>query len=35
MASSTGALGSTETPSAVFNSLIRARADRIDLRGWR
>ncbi len=31
----TGTLGSTTAPSAVFSSLLRARADRIDLRGWR
>jgi len=35
MASSNGAMGSTDGPSASFNSLLRARADRIDLRGWR
>jgi penicillin-insensitive murein DD-endopeptidase len=35
MASSNGAMGSTNTTSASFSSLLRARADRVDLRGWR
>jgi penicillin-insensitive murein DD-endopeptidase len=35
MASSNGAMGSTNTPSASFSSLLRGRSDRIDLRGWR
>ena len=35
MASSNGALGSTNTTSASFSTLLRARADRVDLRGWR
>jgi penicillin-insensitive murein DD-endopeptidase len=34
MASSNGAMGSTNTPTAAFSSLLRARADRVDLR-WR
>jgi penicillin-insensitive murein endopeptidase len=35
MAASSGAMSSTNAPSASFSSLLRARADRIDLRGWR
>ncbi|HEY5946190.1 MAG TPA: penicillin-insensitive murein endopeptidase [Kofleriaceae bacterium] len=35
MATANGAMASTNAPSASFSSLLRARADRIDLRGWR
>jgi hypothetical protein len=35
LATSSGVMSSTNAPSASFSSLLRARADRIDLRGWR